>query len=155
MDVFTFSKRGRRGGNQPFSKGHGVSKASHRPEAYGTLDEASSAMGLAKALTGNTTIRDMILTVQEDLLLLGAQLSCESADDTTYRIGTERTARLEKWIEELQREVPMPRQFVYPGDNPASAAIDLSRTVVRRAERRVIALRGSGENWTIPRSIPT
>lgn len=144
MDVFTFSKRGDRG-ETSLLKGTRVSKASYRPEAYGTLDEASSAMGLAKTLTSNTTIRDMILTVQEDLLLLGAQLSCESPDDTTYRIGAERTARLERWIEELQSEVPLPRQFVYPGNNPASAAIDLSRTIVRRAERRVVALREAGE----------
>ena len=144
MEVFTFSKKGDRGETSLLG-GTRISKASVRPEAYGTLDEAASAMGLAKALTGNTTIRDMILTVQEDLLLLGAQLSCESPDNSTYRIGTDRTARLENWIEELQREVPLPRQFVFPGDNPVSAAIDLSRTVIRRAERRVVAMREAGE----------
>lgn len=144
MDVFTFSKKGDQG-ETSLLKGMRVSKASLRPEAYGTLDEASSALGLAKTLTENPSIREMILKVQEDLLLLGAQLSCESSDDTTYRIGAESIARLEQWIEELQHEVPLPKQFIYPGDTPASAAIDLARTIIRRAERRVVSLKEAGE----------
>lgn len=144
MDAFTFSKKGDQG-ETSLLEGTRVSKASLRPEAYGTLDEASSALGLGKTLTANTSIREMILTVQEDLLLLGAQLSCESSGDTTYRIGTDRTARLERWIEDLQREVPLPREFIFPGGNSSSAAIDLARTIIRRAERRVVALKEAGE----------
>lgn len=146
MSVFTFSTKGDQGTTSLLS-GQRVSKASLRPEAYGTLDEASSALGLAKVLTGSESIREMIHTVQEDLLVLGAQLSMDSgaAPDPKHRIGTERIRRLADWIAKLQEEVPLPRKFILPGGNPASAVIDLARTIVRRAERRTMALKEAGE----------
>ena len=122
-----------------------MSKASLRPEAYGTLDEASSAMGMAKAMTRNSSIKEMIGMVQQDLLVLGAELACESEGLADYRIEPSRTARLEQWIQELQQEVPLPRQFVFPGANAVSAAVDLARTIIRRAERRCVALKESGD----------
>jgi cob(I)alamin adenosyltransferase len=143
MDVFNFSKKGDQGTTSLLT-GERVSKASLRPEAYGTLDEASSALGLAKVLTSNSTIREMIQVVQEDLLMLGAQLS-DTVPVSKYAIGTERTDRLESWITQLQKEVSLPRQFVFPGGNPTSASIDLSRTIIRRAERRAMALKEAGE----------
>lgn len=143
MGTFRFSKRGDEGETSLLS-GERVSKASLRPEAYGTLDEASSALGLAKVFTRNVAIREMITTVQEDLVVLGAELSCEGAAKPEYRIGPERGQRLEDWIQKLQEEVPVQRRFILPGGNPASAALDLSRTIVRRAERRTVALRESG-----------
>ncbi|HOV86500.1 MAG TPA: cob(I)yrinic acid a,c-diamide adenosyltransferase [Syntrophobacteraceae bacterium] len=142
VDVFVFSRKGDEGETSLLT-GARVSKASLRPEAYGTLDEASSALGLAKTLTENSSIRQMIETVQEDLVLLGGELAWEG-DEGKYRIGTDRTRRLEEWIETLQREVPIPRQFIYPGCNPSSAAIDLARSVIRRAERRVVAMKEQG-----------
>ncbi|MFP5213182.1 MAG: cob(I)yrinic acid a,c-diamide adenosyltransferase [Acidobacteriota bacterium] len=142
MDTFTFSKKGDEGQTSLLT-GERVSKASLRPEAYGTLDEASSALGMAKAFTHNKTIKDMITTVQEDLLVLGAELSCEGADPK-YTIGTERAARLEMWIRQLQDEVPLPRKFILPGGNAPGATIDLARTIVRRAERRAAGLKEAG-----------
>lgn len=142
MDVFVFSKKGD-GGETSLLTGTRVSKASLRPEAYGTLDEASSALGLAKVFTQNRHIRDMIEIIQEDLVVLGGELACEDKD-LQCRIGTERTQRLEKWIETLQQEVPIPRRFIHPGGNPSSAGIDLARTIIRRAERRVMALKEDG-----------
>lgn len=144
METFTFSKKGD-GGETSLLTGKRVSKASLRPETYGTLDEASSALGLAKALTANETIRTMIRTVQEDLLMLGAELSWEGEKDPRYCIGTERAARLSDWIQELQQDVPIPRAFIFPGENAVGAAVDLARTIVRRAERRAVALRDAGE----------
>jgi cob(I)alamin adenosyltransferase len=144
VDAFVFSKRGD-SGETSLLKGERVSKASLRPEAYGTLDEASSALGMARAFAQKGAIKDMILTVQEDLLILGAELACESENQTDYRIGTDRTLRLEQWIQELQGEVPLPRQFVFPGANAVSAAVDLARTIIRRAERRCIALKEAGQ----------
>jgi len=144
MDIFTFSKKGDQG-ETSLLVGQRVSKASLRPEAYGTLDEAASALGLAKVFTQNQGIRSIIGTVQEDLLVLGAELSCEDPAEARHAIGSERTARLEQWIADLQKEVPLPRCFVYPGGNPTSAAVDLSRTIIRRAERRVVALREGGQ----------
>jgi cob(I)alamin adenosyltransferase len=144
VDVFEFSKRGDRGETSLLT-GERVSKASLRPEAYGTLDEASSAMGMARAFAQNHSIRDMIAAVQEDLLNLGAELACEGEEQAKYRVEAKRTLRLEQWIRELQEEVPLPRQFIFPGANAVSAALDLSRTIIRRAERRCIALKESGQ----------
>ncbi|GKT08660.1 cob(I)yrinic acid a,c-diamide adenosyltransferase [Desulforhabdus sp. TSK] len=143
MDVFTFSKKGDQGETSLLT-GTRVSKASLRPETYGTLDEASSAMGMAKVFTQNESIRSMILTVQEDLLLLGAQLSNDDPTKTDFNIGMELTVRLEGWIRKLQEEVPLPRRFVFPGANAASASLDLSRTIIRRAERRAVEMREAG-----------
>ena len=143
MNLFVFSKKGDQGTTSLLT-GERVSKASLRPEAYGTLDEASSALGLATTFTPNETIREMIVAVQEDLVILGAQLS-DTEPDPKYTIGTERTQRLEDWIAKLQQEVPLPRQFIYPGENSTSASIDLARTIIRRAERRTMALKEAGE----------
>jgi cob(I)alamin adenosyltransferase len=144
VDAFVFSKKGDEGETSLLT-GARVSKASLRPEAYGTLDEASSALGMAKASTQNSLIIDMIGAVQEDLLVLGAQLACEGEARAEYRIEVARALRLERWINDLQQEVSLPRQFVFPGANLVSAAVDLSRTIIRRAERRCVALRESGE----------
>ena len=139
-----FSKRGDRGETSLLTGGR-VSKASLRPEAYGTLDEASSAMGMAKAFSGDQSLKEMISVVQEDLLILGAVLACEGEGQNDYRIDSARTLKLEQWIQKLQEEVPLPRHFVFPGANSVSAAVDLSRTIIRRAERRCVALRESGQ----------
>ena len=143
MEVFTFSVKGDKGETSLLT-GERVSKASLRPEAYGTLDEASSALGLARVFTSNEKIQEMIITVQEDLLVLGAELSCEKGKDAPFRIGTERTQRLSDWIRDLQAEVPMPRKFILPGENAPSASLDLARTIIRRAERRAVGLREAG-----------
>lgn len=143
MEIFTFSRKGDQGETSLLIGGR-VSKASLRPEAYGTLDEASSTLGLSKVFTQDETIRRMIDTVQEDLLILGAELSCEDPYASSYIVQSEHMSRLEQWIEELQREVPLPRNFIFPGGNPASASLDLARTIIRRAERRVVAMREAG-----------
>ena len=143
-DVFVFSKKGDQGTTSLLT-GNRVSKASLRPEAYGTLDEASSALGLAKVFSKVDMIRNLIQNVQEDLLVLGAQLAVDTEPDSKFDIGTQRTQRLEGWIEQLQREVPLPRKFILPGGNPVSASIDLARTMIRRAERRTMALKEAGE----------
>lgn len=144
VDTFVFSKKGDRGETSLLT-GERVSKAGLRPEAYGTLDEASSAMGMARALTQNQSIATMITAIQEDLILLGAELACEGPAPESYQLPPESTARLERWIAELQQEVPLPREFILPGGNLVSAVLDLSRTIIRRAERRCVSLRENGQ----------
>jgi len=141
VSTFKFSKKGDQGETSLLS-GKRVSKASLRPETYGTLDEATSALGLAKACTQNDKIRQMIENVQDDLVILGAELSSE--ESTSVHIGKDRTLRLEQWIEEMQKEVRLPRHFVLPGGNMVSAAVDLARSIVRRAERRATAMSEAG-----------
>ena len=139
LKTMKFSRKGDRGETSLLT-GERVSKASLQPETYGTLDEAASALGLAKAFTKNQKIRQMIEAVQEDLLILGSELACEVDGDPPRRIHADRTARLGTWIEELQKEVQLPGHFIHPGAHPAGAAVDLGRTIIRRAERRVVVL---------------
>lgn len=141
--IFVFSKRGDSGTTSLLS-GERVSKASLRPEAYGTLDEASSMMGIVKALTGQDFIRRMIDEIQGDLVILGAELA-STRSDTPYKISKEAIDRLEEWIHQLQLKVPLPRKFVHPGETFIGAVTDVSRTIVRRAERRMAALQDEGE----------
>jgi cob(I)alamin adenosyltransferase len=143
MNVFIFSKKGDQGTTSLLT-GERISKASLRPDAYGTLDEASSALGLAKTFTLNEAILEMIRAVQEDLLIVGARLS-DTAPDSEYSIGTERIQRIEDWMLKIQEEVPIPRHFIYPGTNSVSASIDLARSIIRRAERVATALKEAGE----------
>jgi cob(I)alamin adenosyltransferase len=141
VSTFKFSKKGDHGETSLLS-GERVSKASLRPETYGTLDEATSALGLAKAYSGDDRIRVMIENVQDDLVILGAELASE--DTTAVHIGKDRTHRLEQWIDELQKEVHIPRHFVLPGGTVVSAAADLARSIIRRAERRATAMSEAG-----------
>lgn len=143
VEVITFSKKGD-GGETSLLTGERVSKASLRPETYGTLDEASSVLGLAKAFSNNDKVRQMVHTIQEDLLLLGAQLACSAEKRCEWRVESHHVHRLEQWIDDLQREVPLPRHFVFPGTNPVSASLDVARTVVRRAERRAAGMKEAG-----------
>lgn len=143
MNSIKFSKKGDQGETSLLTGGR-VSKASLRPETFGTIDEANSALGIAKAFTKNKKIREMIENVQEDLKTLGAELASEGRSKKVYYIDSNRTLVLERWIEELQKEVFLPRHFIQPGANAVSAIIDLSRTIIRRAERRAVAMKEEG-----------
>ena len=112
-----------------------------RIEAYGTVDEASSAIGLAKALTGDERVREIAEGLQRDLYRLGAELA--TSPEATGRFATTGeadVAALDRLLVELEAEVQMPSGFILPGATPASGALDLARTVVRRAERRCVTL---------------
>jgi cob(I)alamin adenosyltransferase len=119
-----------------------VPKYDLRPETYGTLDEASSALGLARALSGQERVKEILREVQHDLYLLMAEVAVpeEHIEKLPYRIKPEQLEWLDKTILELEKEVELPRQFVLPGASAASAAIDMGRTTVRRAERHAVRL---------------
>ncbi len=136
-----FSKKGDRGFTS-LRGGQRVSKSGPRPEAYGTLDEASSALGIARAAAIQRTTKEIILGIQKDLLFLAAELATAPEDSKKYshRITTDHVDRLERLIEELQKEVVIAKEFIFPGETMASAAIDLSRTIIRRAERKAVRL---------------
>jgi cob(I)alamin adenosyltransferase len=139
--VMKFSKKGDKGFTSLLG-GRRVSKSGARPETYGTLDEASSALGLARASAKKAKTREIIMGIQRDLVLLGAELATlpEDASRHDYRITPRHVERLEGWIDELQRDVALKNEFICPGETVAGAAIDLGRTIVRRAERKAVAL---------------
>ena len=134
-----FSEKGDRGFTG-LRGGQRISKSGPRPEAYGTLDEASSVLWIARAAAIQRTTKEIILSIQKDLLLLAAELATAPEDLEKYssQITTEHVARLEGLIEELQKEVVLGKEFICPGETMAAAAIDPSRTVVRRAERKAV-----------------
>jgi cob(I)alamin adenosyltransferase len=117
-----------------------------RPDTYGTLDEASSALGVARGMTKNQKIKDIILEVQKDLLIMGAELSTlpENIQMLPRRIAEEDVHRLEKIIDMLQKDVHLKNEFIYPGETPVSAQIDVGRTIIRRAERKAARLKADG-----------
>lgn len=140
-----FSTRGD-GGETSLLGGQRVPKYDPRPETYGVLDEASSALGVARATTNNQKIKDIILSVQKDLLIMGAELSSvpEDIQKLTRRIGKEDVKRLEEIIDELQKNIALKNEFIYPGETPVSAEIDVGRTIIRRAERKAASLKNEG-----------
>jgi cob(I)alamin adenosyltransferase len=129
-----------------------VPKCHPRTEAYGALDEAASQLGLARALcgTGEEKLAADILRLQDDLFIAGAELATapEAADrleDGISRTTEEMVTELEQRIDRYMAEVDLPPQFVIPGGNRLSAQLDVARTVLRRAERRIAALAEEGE----------
>jgi cob(I)alamin adenosyltransferase len=140
-----FSKLGD-GGETSLLGGQRIPKYDPRPDAYGTLDEASSVIGVARAMTGNQKIKDIILDVQKDLLVLGAELSSlpEDLDYLKRRIGEDDINRIEKIIENLQKHVTLKKEFIHPGETIVSAQIDVGRTIIRRAERKAAKLKADG-----------
>src|ERR1700732_5176877 len=131
--------------------GTGERRAKHDPriEAYGTIDEANSAIGLARGATasdaGCARVDAMLLCVQNDLFDLGADLcvppGAHGAPEP-LRIVQSQVDRLERKIDELNAELEPLRSFVLPGGSPAAAALPLARTVARRAARLARRLAG-------------
>jgi len=125
--------------------GGGAPKDDLRLDAYGTVDEASSALGLGKALTRSQRVKDVCEEIQRGLYRLGAELATSpDAKGKFPRTEAADVNRLEELMASLEAETSMPREFVLPGTTPASAALDLSRAVMRRAERRAVRLSRRG-----------
>ena len=148
--------------------GERVAKDDARTEAYGTVDEAVAALGLARAelamkdqygvltpaLSG---IGDLILRFQRELFVVGAELATnpeakDRLEDGVTRVTEPMVAGVEVALAGLEARVSMPSEFVVPGESRVSASIELARTVVRRAERRVVGLErlGLAGTWTVP-----
>jgi cob(I)alamin adenosyltransferase len=124
-----------------------VAKADPRTEAYGTLDEAASALGVARSLCGpdEAELAADILRLQDDLFIAGAELATapeasERLVDGVSRVTAEMTAGLEQVIDRHMDRVELPPKFVIPGGTQLSAQLDVARAVIRRAERRTTAL---------------
>jgi cob(I)alamin adenosyltransferase len=123
-----------------------VPKYDVRPDTFGTVDEATSALGLARAATADQRIRDVILHMQRDLYVLMAELATppENLAAVGMRMTADHVAWLERTEEELKAEVAIANKFVIPGDSLDGAALDLARTIIRRAERMTAKLMHEG-----------
>lgn len=126
-----------------------VSKNDPRTEAYGTVDEAVSLLGLARAHSQDVRVKEILLAVQRELFTVGAELATDPAKYDLllkhfHPVTAEMVERLEGYIDELAAQVDLPPAFVIPGASAASAALDTGRSVLRRAERRAVALQEAG-----------
>jgi cob(I)alamin adenosyltransferase len=121
-------------------------KYAPRLEALGALDEASAALGLARAFSQDARTGPILAEVQRDLYALMAEVAAAPENADAFRtLAPARLEWLESQTETLAALAPMPEGFILPGDSPAGATLDLARTVVRRAERRVAELLDRGE----------
>lgn len=142
MKVYT--KRGD-SGTTGLLYGGRVGKDDLRTQAYGTTDEAVSALAIARAQLQEGRWHDAVLDVQRELFVVGAELATDPKNahkltDGVSRVSAEMVESLEARIDAVVEEFPLPKEFIVPGRHPAAAGVDLARSVVRRAERDVVAL---------------
>jgi len=121
--------------------GERVAKEHPQPEAYGAVDEASAALGLARALAVDEDSQRIAAHVQRDLYALMSELAATPENAARFRLIDEQSVRwLESQVERVGERISLPNEFVIGGDSQAGGAFDLARTIVRRAERRVAGL---------------
>lgn len=137
-----------------------IGKDDARTEAYGTVDEAIAALGLARANLGLKKrygtlgpslggLAPLILRIQRELFVVGAELATnpdawDRLEDGRTRVSEGMLRDIERDLVELEASIEMPKEFVVPGETPTSAALELARTILRRAERRAVALSRQG-----------
>lgn len=118
-----------------------VAKYDPRPEAFGTIDEATAQIGYARSIAGSDRTRTILIAVQRDLYLMMAELAFTTdMQQDRYHITQSHLDRIEQETDALSADVPLPPHFILPGDTQPGAALDVARTVVRRAERLVVRL---------------
>lgn len=139
LDVIT--TRGGDGGETSLGDGTRLRKDALRIEAIGTVDEANAAIGLTRLhLAADAEADAMMARVQNDLFDLGADLCVPGSADDRLRVTDAQCLRLEAEVQAMNALIPPLRSFVLPGGTPGAAHAHLARTVVRRAERLVVAL---------------
>ena len=123
-------------GSTGLGDGSRVQKDDLRVESYGTVDEANSQLGVVAVVGLPEAVRACLVRVQHDLFNLGGELCIPG-----YRlVQAESTTRLEDELDAFNADLPTLKEFILPGGGPAAAACHVARTIVRRAERRVLSL---------------
>jgi cob(I)alamin adenosyltransferase len=160
IDSVVATTRGDNGTTGLLFGGERIGKDDPRTEAYGTVDEAVAALGVARANLGAKRkigtlpaglggLAPLILRLQRELFVVGAELATnpdawDRLEDGRTRVSKAMVEDIERDLVALERHIEMPREFVVPGETPTSAALELARTILRRAERRAVALRREG-----------
>lgn len=128
-----------------------VPKSDPRPEAYGAVDEATSALGLARAVAhADEELAEDILRIQTELFVAGAELATAPEAAQRLEAGVSKVTvamieQLESDVDKYMARVDLPPKFVIPGGSELSARLDVARTAVRRAERRVVEIKLAGD----------
>ena len=126
-----------------------VGKDDQRTEVYGTLDETVSALGVARAGGLVPKVEEIVVRIQREMFVVGAQLATSSENQSKLQEGVSKidaqmTPRLESEIDSLIAEHPLPQEFILPGETLGSAGLDLARSTIRRAERQAVAMDRQG-----------
>ncbi len=140
--------------------GDRIPKDDLRTEAYGTIDEAVAALGLARAELdrehrpealpgGLAEIDPIVLRIQRELFVAGAELAANPdawsrLRDGTTRVSSGMVAAIDALLGDFEARIELPTEFVVPGETRTSAALEVARTIVRRAERRAVTLERAG-----------
>lgn len=130
--------------------GRRVPKHHPRVEAYGAVDELNAALGLARATAELPLVRENLLRIQNELVLLMGELATAPEDLPRYlkdgfvQLAADKTAKLEELIHQIEPKIPL-KDWAMPGETLHGAALDSARVVCRRAERRACALQDTGE----------
>ena len=134
-----------------FMYGRRVPKNHPRVEAYGCVDELNAAMGTARATATADFVRDNLLMIQKDLVILMGELATAAEDLERYvkdgysLVKPDMTTKLDKLVVEIEAQKVSFKGWATPGASVPSATLDMARTVCRRAERRVCALQEAGQ----------
>lgn len=144
MKIYT--KTGDKGETSLFG-GKRVSKDELRIEAYGTVDELNSVVGVARTFVENKRIGEILGIIQNQLFVLGADLATPDDVKSTAikRISVGDRTSLEETIDEIEEQLEPLESFVLPGGSRGASLLHHARTVCRRAERRVVSLKKRGE----------
>lgn len=156
LDSAVATTRGDDGTTGLLFGGDRIEKDDPRTEAYGTIDEAVAALGLARAHLGVKRrigtlspklggLGDLILRFQRELFVVGAELATnpdawDRLEDGRTRVSAAMLADVERVLVEAEASITLPTEFVVPGETITSAALELARTILRRAERRAVGL---------------
>jgi ATP:cob(I)alamin adenosyltransferase len=159
FDSAVATRRGDDGTTGLLFGGERIAKDDLRTEAYGTIDEAVAALGLARAQIGRAgdgafalsvgELGAILLRIQRELFVAAAELATQPAArdrqvDEVSRVTASMVSGLEAILSDAEADIVMPTEFVVPGETLVSAAIELARTIVRRAERRAVTLGSEG-----------
>jgi len=117
-----------------------ISKSHPRIISYGTVDEANAALGIVLTNYLDEDIANILTEIQNDLFLVGADLSNPNLNDVKNRVSLNMAQRLEQYIDKFESELPPLTNFILPGGDTAAAQLHYVRTVVRRAETQVVQL---------------
>lgn len=131
-------------GNTGLFGGERVSKADERVQAYGQLDETNAALGMARACKLSSQLDELLQAIQQDLFNMGAELATPASHRDRLRmtfLGEKQTFALEQAIDKFEATLEPLKAFVLPTGCPAAAALHFARTVSRRAERCVVAVK--------------
>jgi cob(I)alamin adenosyltransferase len=117
-----------------------VSKSNIRISAYGNVDEINASLGLILSNKIDDDLREILIKIQNDLFVVGSDLSNTNLSDKKNRVTPDMVKNLEKKIDDLEDELPSITNFILPGGHVLASQVHIARTIARRAETQVIAL---------------